>query len=195
MGSRFLSLCLLFANIFQVSANPFPWDQYQNAECRAVDDVQAVIQVLQAPATSICSSFLDIPASTSVSAVQPSTVYFTDVVVFTVTLFTTSVTSEPPQKRGLRPIATPIPIQVFASHLLSTACSSLSLNPSPTTSVTTLATPVRLPLVHSLVVPIRGCRTLVTVRKLGNVYKSQGKLEKTQSTTVSDMQHSRPKIR
>jgi hypothetical protein len=145
MASKLLALGLLYANVFRASANPFPvaWDQYEKAECQAVDNILSVIQVLQAPATSFCSSFLDIPYSTVLSAIQPPTAYSTTVAVSTTTSLVTTITTQPPQKRGLRaPIATPIELKLFASNLLSTACSCLSLEPSLTTSTTTLATPV-----------------------------------------------------
>jgi hypothetical protein len=146
MASKLITLGLACA-AFQVAANPFPLlsERALSQTCRAVDDILAIISLLQAPATSFCSSFLNIGTSTSFSTVIPATRYTT---VGAVATSTDVVTTMQAAKRWVKaPVAIPIGLKIFASNRLSTACSCLSIKPTITTEITTLATPVGILLI------------------------------------------------
>jgi hypothetical protein len=163
MASRFIAIGLLYV-AFQASATPSPAllrrdgpalleERGLSRACQAVDDVLAVIAALDAPATSFCESFLDIGTSIVVSTISPATIDSTIVTVTTSVDVVTATTTLPPAKRWNNappPLVTPIPLRIFASNLLSTACSCLDLQPVVATSTTILATPVGYPLVHTL---------------------------------------------
>jgi hypothetical protein len=161
MASRFIAIGLLHV-AFHASATPSPAllqrdgpalleERGLSRACQAVDDVLAVISALDAPATSFCGSFLGIGTSTVVSTVSPATIDSTTVTVTTSVDVVTLTTTLPPAKRwnNAPPLVTPIPLRIFASNLLSTACSCLDLQPVVATSTTTLATPVGYPLVQT----------------------------------------------
>lgn len=73
MFKHILTLSLALAAV--IVANPSPANLEERANCNAVSGALLVLKPLGAPATSFCSSYLKIPAtSTVLSTTQPAPV-------------------------------------------------------------------------------------------------------------------------
>ncbi|KAH7389950.1 hypothetical protein BKA66DRAFT_526814, partial [Pyrenochaeta sp. MPI-SDFR-AT-0127] len=116
-------------------------------DCKAVTGVLRVVKALGAPATSFCSSYLRVPATSTVRA----TITPTQVATVTAPPVVTQIT-DPSCPRSVAPIRRAIPhldkrglppaLKVYAAAEISSACACLSLKPKATTTITATGAPV-----------------------------------------------------
>ncbi|KAF2432544.1 hypothetical protein EJ08DRAFT_121453 [Tothia fuscella] len=124
ISSGALLISPLFLASTQASAVPEKIFVARAVNCKAVTGVLAIVMGLGAPATSFCSSFIHIPATTT---------KFTTTTPSTTTTTTTTVTS------GVCPAAKKVKRDPLAEPEISSACSCLSIQPKVTTTSTSTA--------------------------------------------------------
>ncbi|KAH8635888.1 hypothetical protein IG631_07722 [Alternaria alternata] len=143
-------------SISAVSAEPTPPQFQKSVDCKAVNLALTVLKKLGPPATSFCSSYLNIPATKTLSIT--TTTPTTTVTTSTSTVTVTSRVCEAPKRRSPGQLSNDrstdlqtgdlelelfkrhnIPaLQVIAAAKLSSGCSCLSLTPK--TSITATVT-------------------------------------------------------
>ncbi|OAL49310.1 hypothetical protein IQ07DRAFT_588635 [Pyrenochaeta sp. DS3sAY3a] len=115
--------------------------------CKVVTGVLGVVKALGAPATSFCSSYLNIPATSTVRTTKTSTQ------VSTVTAAPVVVEVPDPSCRApvaprdivdLDKRAVPPALKLYAAGEISSACACLSLKAKATTTITATAAPVKV---------------------------------------------------
>ncbi|CAI9637403.1 hypothetical protein GT037_008179 [Alternaria burnsii] len=153
--SSFIAVAGVFS-ISAVSAEPTTPKLQKGVDCKAVNLALTVLKGLGPPATSFCSSYLKVPATSTVSIT--TTTPITTLTTSTSTVTVTSSVCEAPKRRSPGQLsndrssdvqteeldAEPVKrhnipaLSVFAAAKLSSGCSCLSLMPK--TSVTATVT-------------------------------------------------------
>ncbi|KAH7068809.1 hypothetical protein BKA63DRAFT_520156 [Paraphoma chrysanthemicola] len=115
--------------------------------CNVVTGVLGVVKALGAPATSFCSSYLRVPATSTIKATITPTAY-TTVTASPVVIQVTSASCPVAAAAVRRAVAelekrdVPPALKLYAAAEISSACGCLSLKPKATTTMTATGSPV-----------------------------------------------------
>jgi hypothetical protein len=128
----------------------------RDLKCLIVAPVILVLDILQGPGSTFCSSLLHLSTSTKVTTKTPPPSFVTHTQTQTTSIFTTINTYVPELKRrqfgeanARKAIVTPARLNTYPDLILSEACSCRNLPTKFTTITTTAPTPVSQRLISA----------------------------------------------